>query len=274
MNGMKSGDFRLVRHGKKEIDPLATFQNDYELFKFYQSFQLVGKFGDSKYLAVFSPYHGTQALFLGTWRVDGEMPALKAPAAARSMIDKFGWKLEKVSFYTLAKSDILSDLSERLVIDWGGSTVSWVQRKSNKPVVAILPPANIQEFKSYEQTMLDRTQLEKMVGNPTSNATWYNALRAVNGVYCITDTKNGKLYIGSAYGKNGIWGRWVDYVSTGHGGNKKLIQLVKNDPGAVNGFQYSILEILPGSSTADDAIEKECLWKLKLGSKEHGYNEN
>lgn len=171
-------------------------------------------------------------------------------------------------------ADILSDLSERLVIEWGGSTVSWVQKRTDKPVIAILPPAHIQEFKSYEQTVLNREQLVKMVRNPTNNATWYNALRAVNGIYCITDTKNGKLYVGTAYGKNGLWGRWSDYAANGHGSNKKLIALLQKDPEAVNHFQYAILEILPGSCTADDAIAKETLWKMKLKSREHGYNEN
>lgn len=174
----------------------------------------------------------------------------------------------------MSETGALSNLSERLIIDWGGATVSWVQRKCDKPVVAILPPAHIQEFQSYERAVIDRAQLEKMVDHPTNNVTWYHALRSVNGIYCITDTRTGRLYVGSAYGKNGIWARWADYATSGHGVNKKLIELLKRDPEAVNCFQYSILEILPGSSTADDAIEKEALWKLKLGSRTHGYNEN
>ena len=170
--------------------------------------------------------------------------------------------------------EALNELSERFVIDWGGSTVSWVQRKTDKPVIAILPPAHIQEFASYEHTVIDRAQLEKMVSNPVNNATWYNALRAVNGIYCITDMKTGRLYVGSAYGKDGIWRRWADYIATGHGDNTKLKELLASNPDAVNYFQYSILEILPGSSTAENAIEKECLWKSKLASREHGYNDN
>jgi len=274
MNGMNAEEFRLSRHGYKEINPLETFQNERELLVSYQSFQKSGKFGNSKYLAVFAPYYGTRALFLGLWRIDGEIPALQAPEKIRKKVAHLNWPLEGVSFYKLAETDAFSDLSERLVIEWGGATVSWVQRKTDKAVVAILPPAHIQEFKSYEQVVIDRAQLEKMLSNPTNNATWYNALRAVNGIYCITDTKRGKLYVGSAYGKNGIWGRWADYALSGHGGNKKLKALLDDDPKAANHFQYSILEILPGSSTAEDAIEKEILWKLKLGSREHGYNEN
>lgn len=274
LNGMNADEFRLVRHGYKELNPLETYHEDPELFVAYQSFQAAGKFGNARYLAVFAPYHGTQALFIGVWRVDGETPGPEAPATFLNMVEKFGWDVGKATYYKLTETDVLSDLSERLVIDWGGSTVSWVQRRTDKPVIAILPPSHIQEFESYEHTVIDREQLEKMVSNPTNNATWYNALRAVNGIYCITDTRTGRLYVGSAYGRDGIWRRWADYVVTGHGGNKKLMALLASDPEAVKHFQYSILEILPGSSTAEDAIEKECLWKLKLASREHGYNEN
>lgn len=31
-------------------------------------------------------------------------------------------------------------------------------------------------------------------------------------------------------GKGGIWGRWESYAKTGHGGNKRLIELVENNP--------------------------------------------
>jgi hypothetical protein len=52
---------------------------------------------------------------------------------------------------------------------------------------------------------------------------WYNNLSTVKGIYLITDNNN-KLYVGSAYGVEGIWGRWKEYVNTnGHGNNIALI---------------------------------------------------
>lgn len=80
--------------------------------------------------------------------------------------------------------------------------------------------------------------------------------------------------MGSAYGKNGIWGRWKEYVNKGHGGNNLLIDLLQQEPDAVEHFQFSILEVLSGTSTADDAIRKENLWKEKLGTRIGGYNDN
>ncbi|NOR51403.1 MAG: GIY-YIG nuclease family protein [Gammaproteobacteria bacterium] len=271
--GLNPTEFRFVRHGFKEINPLDTYRNDPELFNAYQSIQAKGKFGKAKYIAVFAPYHGTQGLFLGVWAIEGEIvPSSKAPVAQRKLVKHFGWAMDG-SYYDLAPVETFNDLSERMVIEWGGSTVAWVQKK-DKEVVAILAPAYVKEFQSYEHTILCWDELVKMFGKPTSNPTWHKALRSVNGVYCITDTSNGKLYVGSAYGKNGIWGRWSDYAATGHGGNKLLIELLDNNQSAVKHFQYSILEILSGTSTSDDAVAKENIWKQKLGSKINGYNDN
>lgn len=38
----------------------------------------------------------------------------------------------------------------------------------------------------------------------------------------IIDGNTGKLYIGSVYSGEGIWGRWVTYATTCHGGNYEL----------------------------------------------------
>lgn len=99
----------------------------------------------------------------------------------------------------------------------------------------------------------------------------------VNCVYLITDTSNGKLYVGSTYGKDGIWQRWSTYVTTnGTGGNKELIQLIKDDPDyAIKYFQFSILEVfLNQDSNNEQILEREKYWKKVLDSKNHGYNDN
>lgn len=40
---------------------------------------------------------------------------------------------------------------------------------------------------------------------------WMNALSNVKGVYAITDTSSGRIYVGCAYGDVGIWSRWCEY---------------------------------------------------------------
>ena len=47
------------------------------------------------------------------------------------------------------------------------------------------------------------------------------------GVYVITNTDNGKLYVGIATGRNGIYQRWKKYIDNGHGGNTELSKLVE-----------------------------------------------
>ncbi|WP_369123980.1 GIY-YIG nuclease family protein [Bifidobacterium adolescentis] len=46
-------------------------------------------------------------------------------------------------------------------------------------------------------------------------------------MYVITNTDNGKLYVGSATGRNGIYQRWKNYIDNGHGGNTELRKLVE-----------------------------------------------
>ncbi len=81
------------------------------------------------------------------------------------------------------------NLSQRLVIQWGKSTVSWVQRK-NKDVVQIKPVNSIGDFTSYDSIFLSYNDLQKLINDTDSNASWVNALSSVNGVYLIK-YKNG-----------------------------------------------------------------------------------
>ena len=60
--------------------------------------------------------------------------------------------------------------------------------------------------------------------------TYYEALKKITGVYCLTDTHTGKLYIGSATGEEGVAQRWGNYLDSKHGGNKKLICMNKRVP--------------------------------------------
>ncbi len=66
--------------------------------------------------------------------------------------------------------------------------------------------------------------LQKLIRDTDSNVSWINALSSVNGVY-LKYKKDGRLYVGSAYGKGGILGRWSGYAKSGHAGNKLLKDL-------------------------------------------------
>jgi len=276
MYGFDPTDFKFVRHAYMEINPLDLYRNNPSKFDSYQSFQRTKhskNYDGVNFIAVFAPFHSTQAILLGVWQVLDKLPSNKAPKNRLLDVKEFKWNLKLSSYYKLKKVAEFDELSERLVIEWGKGTVSWIQRR-DKEVMALLQKTQIGEFVSYEKTILNWEELSQIAENPRGNYTWTNALKAVNGIYCITNVKDGRNYVGSAYGKNGIWGRWLNYTKTGHGNNKQLIELVQKRPKTVEQFQFSILEILPGSSTADDAIEKENLWKMKLSAKIGGYNSN
>ena len=96
-------------------------------------------------------------------------------------------------------------------------------------------------------------------------------------MYLILNTKakDGQQYIGSAYGDDGILGRWRQYANPPfHGGNKKLIGLLKEDKEEYKYFQFSLLQIFSKSATDDEIIGAESRWKEKLGSRVFGLNDN
>ena len=87
---------------------------------------------------------------------------------------------------------------------------------------------------------------------------------------------NGKVYIGSAYGNDGIWGRWKDSAETkGHGNNDMLVEIIKQNPDyAWDNLQWFILETFSLDVTDAYAVERENLYKLKLCTRRFGYNKN
>ncbi|MEA3378657.1 MAG: GIY-YIG nuclease family protein [Nanoarchaeota archaeon] len=107
---------------------------------------------------------------------------------------------------------------------------------------------------------------------------WKSTLEHIDGIYLITDTKNGKKYVGSAYGGEGIWSRWKKYIYTGHGGNQDLRRLIdkKGLKYAEKNFKFAILETYK-FGTSDDTIDsRESYWKSVFMSRDeqYGYNKN
>jgi hypothetical protein len=100
--------------------------------------------------------------------------------------------------------------------------------------------------------------------------------RSSKGVYLITDTKNGKSYVGSAYGDAGIWNRLCCYIGTGHGGNDGLVELIreKGVEYALSNFRFSLLEVCNFNTPDEIILAREAHWKSVLLSREFGYNRN
>ena len=96
----------------------------------------------------------------------------------------------------------------------------------------------------------------------------------MKAVYLFVDTVSGQQYVGSAYGDDGLLGRWKAYIDTRDGGNKKIKELLRKEPERYHKFQFSILQILPKSTSNESVIQCEALYKNKLLSREFGMNDN
>ncbi len=97
---------------------------------------------------------------------------------------------------------------------------------------------------------------------------WRSALSEWRGIYLIFDASDGKGYVGAAYGRENILGRWLSYAASGHGGNKLLRG---RNP---EHFRFSILQRVSPDMEATDVAQIESAWKVRLHTREFGLNDN
>jgi hypothetical protein len=167
-------------------------------------------------------------------------------------------------------------LEDRTIVEWGAAPIVWHQRLINKPVLEITAPGRtLPPFNDYLEFVITYDQLRGLYEHEEAHHEWKSRLQAVAGVYLIMSETTGKLYVGSASGAEGIWGRWRDYAKTGHGGNKQLQGLTNSEPDRYpRDFRFSILQIVPRSMPRQDVIEREGRLKAKLGKLACSLNSN
>ena len=273
----KESRIKLVRHSS-DVQPdsfiynkykgsvYKLYRTDYALFKEWQSEQSDSKMKNVDYLVVFLAEEGCECRFIGVYRNYG-------PKRATG---------NGVSEYAIEEVEGFEGLKDKVVIDWGKGTFSWMQNWQSTKNVRRIDQVNtgddIPYFIRYEDVILSFSQLQKVV----KDKEWKSKLESLNCVYMILDKETGKQYVGVTYKdmkpgiKNGILGRWTEYAKTGHGNNKLLVALLaeKGISYADQNFQWTILETLPLNVTPKVAIDRESLYKKKFGTREHGYNEN
>lgn len=265
---------RLIRHkdSRKEkniggkiyensLYDIYLYEND--AFMTYQSEQLVKKFKNVDYIVSFIGEESTSSRFVGVYKNNGilqMLPDYKGESLAR-------FDIQEISGFELLK--------ERVIIDWN-NPVQWLQHYNEMPVIRIdrgLMENNLPVFVRYEDVMLNYTQLKTLINS--NNPEWKSRLESCNCIYLILDKSNGKQYVGSTYNTKGIWGRWSEYAKTGHGDDVELKKCIDSDPKyAEKNFQWCILETLPIKILPEQAIERESLYKRKLGTRIYGYNKN
>lgn len=270
----KSKKVKLVRH--KDNRPAAErkirgeiykgslynlYRNDLQKFLDYQNEQREANFGSVEYIVSFIGEEGSDSRFIGVFKNNG-------------IVQDF----EDHKIFDFVEVPGFEILKERVIIDWGKNAISWHQwfDSNDKAVIRIdrgLTENDVPVFTSYNDVLLSYTQLKAIFEKEIDD--WKTRLDCCNCIYLIQDINNGMQYVGSTYGKDGIWGRWKQYAETGHGGDVKLKEKLEEDPNyAAKYFQWCILEILPLNISDFDAIDREELYKRKFATLIHGYNLN
>lgn len=268
---------KLVRHMDQQVDVWQLYRAGQ--LDSYQAFQSKPVLDGADLILSFLGMPANHAVFIGAYTVGARSSASAASAASADLSGQQA-ALPPLSaathHYHLEPLAGLEALQERVVIDWGRGALAWVQwfRPGTKPVVEVLPHGYTMEFPGYLDVKLSFHELQRIIQHPVAHREWHRMLGAVAGVYLVLDTRTGNQYVGSAYGSDGILGRWRSYAKNGHGDNKKLVELVQASSDAPGCFQFAILQTLPTTLTAREVIDYEKLHKDKLGSRAHGLNSN
>jgi hypothetical protein len=114
---------KLVRHYRRDVEPdsfiynkykgsvYKLYRTDYALFKEWQSEQSDSIMKNVDYLVVFLAEEGCECRFIGVYRNYG-------PKRATS---------NGVSEYAIEEVEGFEGLKDKVVIDWGKGTLSWMQ---------------------------------------------------------------------------------------------------------------------------------------------------
>jgi len=270
---LRSGDLdpktvRLVRHRdstpkihRQLYDAGVTLDPRFEQYQERQgTLQVIEQFRAAKFLAGFvaEPVTGS-TVFAGVWeRLEDRTqhrgnPFIPDPPTTKA-IEFVTRRVNKFDPYV-----------GRLVIDWGDGTRAWVQRADNqdKPIVEVRKTRRDPDFPGFLAFQLPLDQVEGLY------ASWVQVLRNARGVYLLVRRKTGEQYVGSAYGDDGFFGRWLCYQD-GHGGNVGMRELAA----VASEYDVNILEVAASDATVDEICQRESLWKTKLGTRVVGLNRN
>lgn len=170
--------------------------------------------------------------------------------------------------FDLVESNRMADLRNRLVIGWR-SPRTW---RLNGPTAAgyqVMEIADAQPvpFPGFDRLVLSHERLQAVM-REHRYAAWRTAFSSVVGIYLITDTRDGRQYVGKADGAESIRQRWNAYATNGHGGNVELRGL---DPTA---FRYSTLRVFDPATPRLVIDEAENHFKHALDTRKNGLNRN
>lgn len=154
----------------------------------------------------------------------------------------------------------------KLVVDWPPPDRSWYRRAHTN----VMPVAAIREDSVFAREIDSWVEMDFSWAEISLFRTRLRAaLEQWPGIYAIWDSSDGKMYVGSASGGASILGRWLNYASSGDGGNKLL---KGRDP---SNFRFTILQRLSLDTPVEEVVDIERTWKKRLHTRApYGLNEN
>jgi hypothetical protein len=261
--GVDLGDYKIhcaIDNKRGSGRPLQEyFAGTFELGQSQQSHK---NFECDNVLSLINLSNSRRWLYVGVYRVNDVRPARK-------------WS---GFIYDLTRLSGLEHLDGRTVINFDktfrASYLVGAKHENNLIVNSIREERlSIADFPGFNAVRLSFELLKAVIRQ--DNPSWRSALANISGVYVITDTETGLQYVGSAYGGVGLWQRWSAYAKSGHGGNKELRDLLRdNGVDYAKHFQFSLVEVCDINASSDYIISRESHWKDVLMSREFGLNAN
>ena len=266
---IEPAEVRLLRHQTRLPDgrtPLELWRMDHEGFERWQSYQLTAQraWFAGKWWASFMGLHDGRTLFAGLYEVGSPEPVTTSFTLADTG-QTIGAGVD--DHYPITLSDRLSAYAGKLYIDWGGGASgkrAWKQRadRGDKIITELHLEGDEAPYPGHMQLIAPVSHIAEA---PPS---WIVQLEAARGIYLLTCPRTGMLYVGSATGSRGFWGRWMNYEADGHGGNVALRTHERAD------WLVSILQVAGSADSLDTILAMENLWIAKLKSRMFGLNRN
>jgi hypothetical protein len=284
--GIDPGSVLVLRHRPKEpglnkVLPWLAAEKP-EVFNACQQTQtkklekVMDRMKGSGYVASFIGHHPGKALFIGLYSIGAAKPLSRdeyRQIPAHIELKTFGMEgftegdsRTSILWFDLELTDSYALWKGKLVIGWPPPERSWWRRahRNEFPILSVLEDSALDAaMPEWDEICFSWEELGVLPSR------WKSVLSQWRCVYYIFDTSDGKAYVGSAYGKENLYGRWVGYAASGHGDNNLLRQRNPRD------FRFSILQRVSPDMSDPDIIRLESSWKERLHTRvPYGLNGN
>lgn len=280
-----SADVLVLRHTpRRDVDGnlrkvLPWLAADHpDIFNAYQSTQsakVEAEMLRSKYVASFIGLEKRKAVFVGLYKV-GKHRTMefrdfwRVPAYQKlkenGMRGFVKGTRPSVEWFDLKITNFYKQWKGKLIIEWPSPMIKFSRfaSKAEFPIHAIVEDSVLHKaMPDWKGCIWSWAELRLLPNE------WRKSLSHWRGIYCIFDQSDGKAYVGAAYGKDNILGRWEHYRTSGHGGN---VLLRKRSPA---NFIFSILERVSPDKEPNEIIDLETNWKERLHTRTpFGLNDN